>query len=377
MIRDKTAWAAQYWSRGTAGRETPDELFTLLYRTWMVAFVLKVLGSSWDVSWHFKWLRDDLAPPHLLNSVGTAMVVALVIVHTFTGYGADKTTLRLMQWGTAIFLIAVPLDLINHRINGLDITTWSPSHVLLYFGTALMIAGVIRGWYHGALRDRWYAPSLALFWVFFLENLLFPNMQQEYGVLGIAAFDRGAPYAEPSLMKFAADQLGQPLGRESFVGFALPMPDWVYPMWGIGAAMAVLVIARRTVGLRWTATAVAGTFVAYRCVIWPLLVVGTFPPSAVPFYLLAGAVCVDLAFRSERPPDWARACAGAALVTAGGYAGVFVQGELLAAPPVSYPSAVFTAICLAMLWLLAERLCTGTSAAAQATAARVSTTASP
>ncbi|MQA93364.1 MAG: hypothetical protein GEV11_01555 [Streptosporangiales bacterium] len=377
MIRNKAAWAAGFWSRGTAGRETPQELFTLLYRAWLVAFALKVLGSSWDVSWHFKWLRDDLAPPHLLNSVGTAMVVALVIIHGFTGYGADKVTLRLMQWGTGTFLIAVPLDLINHRVNGLDITTWSPSHVLLYLGTALMIAGVIRGWYRGAPRDRWYVAGLTLLWVYFLENLLFPDMQQEYGVLGIAAFDRGEPYAEPSLMKFAADQLGQPVGRDAFVNFALPMPDWVYPMWGLGAAMAVLVVARRTVGARWTATAVAGTYVAYRCLIWPLLVLGTFPPSAVPFYLVAGAVCVDLAFRAGRLPDWKRACAGAVLVTVGGYAGLYVQGELLVAPPISYPSAVFTAVCLAMLWLLADRLFSGPSAAAQATAARVSTTASP
>ena len=68
-------------TRGTAPRPLPPDLVRAVYQLWLVAFALKVLGASWDVSWHFKWLRDDLAPPHLLNSVGTAIVVALVITH--------------------------------------------------------------------------------------------------------------------------------------------------------------------------------------------------------------------------------------------------------------------------------------------------------
>src|SRR3954454_5939634 len=143
-------WALPYWTRGEAGRETPADLMRVLYAGWLAAFVLKVLGSSWDVSWHFKWLRDDLAPPHMLNTVGTVIAVALTIVHWYTGYGVDRAASRLIVWGTGMFLIAIPLDLINHRVNGLDITAWSPSHALLFIGTALMIAGVIRGWYLGA-----------------------------------------------------------------------------------------------------------------------------------------------------------------------------------------------------------------------------------
>ena len=116
-----------------------------------------MLGSSWDVSWHFRWLRDDLAPPHLLNSAGTVVVVALVLFSGYTGHGVDRRALRLMQAGTATFLLAVPVDLVNHRVNGLDITSWSPSHALLYLGTAIMLAGAIRGWWlhaaPGRLRD--------------------------------------------------------------------------------------------------------------------------------------------------------------------------------------------------------------------------------
>ena len=118
-----------------------------MYQLWVLALTAKLVGSTWDMAWHFRWLRDDLAPPHLINSFGTGMVVALVVFHSYTGYGVDRIALRLMQVGVGLFLLAVPLDLINHRINGLDITAWSPSHALLYLGTGVMAAGALRGWW--------------------------------------------------------------------------------------------------------------------------------------------------------------------------------------------------------------------------------------
>src|SRR5947208_11499139 len=54
-----------HWSRGEPGRETPQWIVLLAYRMWLIALLFKLLGSSWDESWHFKWQRDDLAPPHL------------------------------------------------------------------------------------------------------------------------------------------------------------------------------------------------------------------------------------------------------------------------------------------------------------------------
>ena len=149
-----------YWSRGEPGRETPRSLAVFMQRMWLAALAFKLLGSSWDVSWHFKWLRDDLAPPHIVNTIGTGIAIGLVLSHTFTGYGVEKRSLRLMQWGTGIFVVAGPIDVINHRINGLDLTSWSPSHLLLYFGTFIMIMGVIRNWYRtypsdGTFRWQW------------------------------------------------------------------------------------------------------------------------------------------------------------------------------------------------------------------------------
>src|SRR5688500_7186484 len=110
-------WLA-YLTPGRPGRATTATELRWIYTAWLGAFLLKMLGSTWDVSWHFRWLRDDLAPPHLLNSAGTAVVVGLVIFHSYSGYGVDRRALRLMQWGIGTFLLALPIDILRHRLSG-------------------------------------------------------------------------------------------------------------------------------------------------------------------------------------------------------------------------------------------------------------------
>lgn len=321
-----------YVTPGRPGRPTTQQELRWLYTAWLGAFGLKMVGSSWDVSWHFRWLRDDLAPPHLLNSAGTVVVVALVLFHGYTGYGVDRRALRLMQAGTAAFLVAIPVDLVNHRVNGLDITSWSPSHALLYLGTAVMLAGALRGWWlyaaPGRVRD---AVALGL-WLFFVENAVFPNQHQEYGVLSLRDHLAGRTTAEQQLLDFVAAQGQTP------TAFMLPVPAWVHPAWLLCAGLLSLLVARRVTGLRWAATTVAAGYLAYRAVAWLGLVAMDFPPSVLPLALLAGAVALDVAV-SRGLPGWA---AGALV------AGVtYLSGALLAAvgalPPWDWRPAVVLA----------------------------------
>jgi hypothetical protein len=354
VVRARKLWHA-WVTPGTAPRAMPAPELVTIYRLWLAALLLKMLGAGWDVSWHFRWLRDDLAPPHLLNSAGTAMAVALVAFHSYTGYGVDRRALRLMRVGMGIFLVAIPLDLINHRINGLDITTWSVTHGLLYLGTAVMMSGVIRGWalYGPPGRGRWL--TLGALWVFFLENVMFVAGQQEYGVVAVMAWDAGRPEAEPSLLQFAADQIGRPVDRVAVVHFALPVPAWVYLAWIVAAAMLVLVLARWMIGWQWAATAVTATYLAYRCVMWVLLVGSGFPRSAVPFLLLGGALAVDLMMSRPRFSarlSWvARPLVGAMLVAAAICGAAWLQDVLLIAPPLDYRSVAGAAGGLATVWL--------------------------
>jgi hypothetical protein len=350
-LADRARTLLRTWgTRGTAPRPLPADLVRAVYGLWLTAFALKVLGASWDVSWHFKWLRDDLAPPHLLNSAGTALVAALVVAHAWTGRAVDRPALHLMRVGLGIFLVAIPLDVVNHRINGLDLTAWSPTHALLYLGTALILAGVVRGWWLVGVSRR--VPVLVVLWMFVLENVWFPAQQQEYGVLALAAWDRGAPEAEPILLQFAADQLGRPIDRAAVLHFALPTPSWVYPVWLLAAAGLVLVLARWMIGRRWAATVVAAGYVAYRCVAWLALTGIDFPSSAVPFVLLALGLAVDAAFLAPLP-EWLRPLLGAVLAGAAVTGAMVLQHEWSALPPVAPLGLVSGVLLLAVLWIAA------------------------
>jgi len=335
----------RYWVLGRPGRPTSQIELRWIYSAWLLAFVGKVLGSSWDVSWHFRWLRDDLAPPHLLNSAGTGLVFALVILHSYTGLGVDKVALRFMQWGIGLFLLAVPLDLLNHEIYGLDITSWSPTHALLYSGTAVMLVGVIRAWWLYA-APGWLRNGVLLgLWMFFFENVLFPNQHQEYGVVSLGLFRDGRTSAEPILLDFARDQGNSP------VEFMLPVPSWVHPAWLICAGLLTLVVARKVTGLRWTATVITAGYLLYRFLTLGLLWAGDFPTSAVPVMALAGAILIDLAITAGLPGLYA----GLA-VSATTYAAAWVQQAAWLIPPWSWWSGIAVSIAFALLWFGVDRL---------------------
>ncbi|MQA60540.1 MAG: hypothetical protein GEU86_03415 [Actinophytocola sp.] len=354
----------RHWKRGAPGSPTPDWVTAFAYRTWLIALLFKMVGASWDMSWHFRWFRDDFAPPHLLNSVGTVMISCLVVIHTYTGLACDRRSLRLMQVGLVTFLVAAPLDVINHAVSGLDLTAWSPTHALLFVGTGIMILGAIDGWRKFAKPGRARTLTLGALWVFFLENIYFANGQQEYGILSVLAWMRGETEAEPYLLDFAARQIGRAVDLEAVIYFALPIDDWVYPVWGIGVMALVLAVARATTMTRFTATAVAGAYVAYRAAIWPLLVGAGFPPSTVPFYLLFVGIAVDAAFLLGRGRSLVTAGMGATLVTVIGFNALFLQSQLApwllenaetaSAPPVNYWMAPVVAVGVAVAWAAAS-----------------------
>ncbi|HEY3465122.1 MAG TPA: hypothetical protein VGL47_08315, partial [Amycolatopsis sp.] len=194
-------------------------------------------------------------------------------------------------------------------------------------------------------------------------NTFFPNGQQEYGILGLRAWERGAPEAEQSLMDFAANQIGHPVDRTAILHFTMPIPEWVYPLWGIGVTALILALARATLGRRWSASFVALAYVAYRCVMWPLLLGLGFPVSTVPFYLLVVGLAVDLAFAIGRGHRLLTAGAGALLVTAFGYGALWVQAQFRpwvlgdahteSAPPVAYWTALVVLGGVFVLWAAA------------------------
>lgn len=330
----------------------PQRTVAMLYGLWVLAFVLKLLGSSADISWHFKILFDTFSVPHDINMLGLALGIAGVIFHTYTGYGMDRISLRWCQWGVGIFAIAAPLDAVNHAINGLDITTWAPAHFLLYAGTGIWAVGVCRGARHALEPGRLRGFVTSAFVFFFFENAMFPNGQQEYGIIEIQNWLAGTPEGSPTLLSFAANQFHHPVDTYTVEHFALPIPSWFYPGYGILAGALTLIIGRRVLATRWAATRITACYVAYRCVMWQLLAWFGLTKSAVPFWLLAVGLGVDLAGLITGPAILRR-LAGSALITGLGYGALAVQSSWQA-PPVDYYSAPVTFAVLAALWAGAE-----------------------
>jgi hypothetical protein len=74
-----------------------------------------------------------------------------------------------------------------------------------------------------------------------------------------------------------------------------------------------------------------GGYLAYRLLIWPLLVVSGFPPSSPPLWLLPVAVTVDLLFLVPLN-EYLRAATGAVVVTAVAFGSLALHAITLGTP---------------------------------------------
>ncbi len=328
-----------YLARQQSSERVSVGLIHVIYSVWIMAFLLKLIGSSWDVGWHFRYLRDDLAPPHIINTLGMLLAVAVLGYQTWTTVGIETWGLRWLQIGTAVFIAAIPLDLINHRLFGLDITSRSSTHAMLYGGTAIMLVGMLRSWLQVTAPGHWQTVVAFGFWAFLLEDVLFPLGQQEYGTLALAAYNNGTTTADPELIS---------AGGANITAFALgAIPLWLYPVYLVLASTLVLLAARLVMRQRWTATTLAAIYIGYRLVDYGLLRLGDFPPSFIPVMLLAGGVVIDIAVTRRLHPIMT----SAALVVAF-YGSAWVIGQFTLMPSFGLTTAPAVLVLLTgMLWL--------------------------
>jgi hypothetical protein len=121
----------------------------------IAAKLLAGWGVQWDIQWHVLIGRDTFwIAPHLMTYAGVALVVILsfgVLVHDTLRGGAPVASLRiagldgtrgfhLAAWGIALTVLAAPIDDLWHRLFGIDVTLWSPPHLLGILG------GVVNSW---------------------------------------------------------------------------------------------------------------------------------------------------------------------------------------------------------------------------------------
>jgi hypothetical protein len=111
-------------------------------------------GVQWDIQWHVQIGRDSFwIPPHVMTYAGVGAAVLLsfgvLLLETLGRAGAPgpgrisrlglsgTRGYHLAAWGIAITVLAAPIDDLWHRLFGLDVTLWSPPHLLGLFGSAV------------------------------------------------------------------------------------------------------------------------------------------------------------------------------------------------------------------------------------------------
>jgi len=159
-----------------------------LYRAalWVLlgANLLAGWGVQWDIMWHVLIGRDSFwIPPHVMTYGG----VTLIVLASF-GVLARDTLRRLLagrapegtervlglsgtpgfllaSCGIALAVLAAPIDDLWHRLFGIDVTLWSPPHLLGLLGVTvntLACALVAREAYPAKSWPRYVALVLAL-----------------------------------------------------------------------------------------------------------------------------------------------------------------------------------------------------------------------
>jgi hypothetical protein len=144
--------------------------------TLIAAKMLAGWGVQWDIQWHVLIGRDSFwIPPHVMTYAGVTILVlvsfGVLAWETLRGEGQVRVLglrgsrgFHLAAWGIAITVLAAPIDDLWHRLYGIDVTLWSPPHLLGLVGSVVNTLGcfvIIREIYPPPSRMRLAATLLA------------------------------------------------------------------------------------------------------------------------------------------------------------------------------------------------------------------------
>lgn len=347
------------------------------YVLWLVGMALTEIGSTLDVSWHFGHIFDEISPSHLTSFSGTCLMAGLLLWALLRErervVGLERKALIAAAVALSIGILDMPFDLLWHELFGVDITTWSPTHLMLNFPSDVYNVCVIV-----ALLASPAARGLGAWAIAFgicFRNILtthFALNQQEYGAVALASIQQtGKPpwYVEPALWALAGPRAAQLVTGG--------IPNWVYLVYfafalNYALTFGATVLQRRTREKRqradvWplpfgAATALALVFVlwrlgfrtlflfvhqAYPVVDWYIVPVGVVIDLAVVFGPRLGVALVAGRLGALRPHG-ALIAAGlsgviAALVLYGGIALMGVTGQIVPSTPlIALPFACVT-----------------------------------
>ena len=252
----------------------------------LVAVFAALGGIYWDVTWHATIGRDSFwIPPHLFVYSGVQVLLlsalgGLALAWRRAGSlrvaltGPVGTGFAIAALGPVVQIAAAPLDDLWHRIYGLDVTIWSPPHLMGIAGGMIGIYGLlvalgaeVRG-DGGEVRPLWRGIAGA-------------------EALGLLLFG-----AALSLSMFALGELDFHYdGRDALF----------YPLLAGTLSAVPLMAAARYVNRPGAATAVALVYLLFRSsvllIVWGM---GSYEHLTPPVLVLAPALAIDLALWRTR-----------------------------------------------------------------------------
>jgi hypothetical protein len=322
MERDTQSHAV----RARAGWNGRNGVPRRYYALWLVAMFLAESGAAFDVSYHFGHLFDYFSPPHLTVAVGVFTMIGLLawalVLRRDQVTGFERKALWAAAIALAVGIADEPLDLLYHLTFGVDITLWSPTHLMLNFPTDVANVCILAALLASpAARAR---GSWAIGFGLLFRNLLtmhFALYQQEYGAVALDALNRSGRvpwYVEPALVRL--------VGPRATLLVTGGVPSWLYLIYfafamsyALTLAGAVLyrwqVAGTRRLPDRWpwpfgAATALALAFIAWRLLFRALFLTIHAAHPVIPWYIVPMGVVIDVALLAG--PGWLGR-AGAAL----------------------------------------------------------------
>lgn len=257
-----------------------DWSIELLFLTSSLSSVFGIVGAYWDIGWHFDFGRDTFwSPPHFfiygsitLTSLFLLLNLALALKRG-TEY-KDKHLFHLLLFAAAATFftyLSAPIDDLWHRLYGIDVQIISLPHLMLLFGAllgAISTVSLLR--YHITHNRK----------KFLLEKVLLPFLMASILVASILIF---AESEFPTLPLNHPVQSRQP---------------WVYPVYSVGFAVAIIFISKHVSSFKWGATLTILFFLALRTL--PIIYNSWWGMDSIPIFptywllFLLGAVLADL-----------------------------------------------------------------------------------
>lgn len=150
----------------------------------LVGIFAILYGSAWDGQWHAAVGRDQFfTPPHVLMYSGVASVgllcLLMVLLETMRYYRRvpgvnDQTTSTILRifhaplgfiitgFGMLMILLSAPLDNYWHVLYGIDVTVWSPFHIMGLLSGLIAFLGIVYLFGSEATRARQYRRESGL-----------------------------------------------------------------------------------------------------------------------------------------------------------------------------------------------------------------------